>query len=289
MPFLLQGIQNLSELPLDIARLIIGLAASADTSLTTALSLSLVSHEMQSCADKSLFHSIVIDHDIIPPAMVQFMDSFTSDAPSPRFVSARSYVRRITTKQEGEQDKLLKFVTLCHQLRSLALWSMPLHPEFRVTSSPYLRQLTFGKTLDDASFSFSSPLFDGVTHLELVAYSAKQWPLLWASGLTTMTTLLHLVLDATEVRTSLLPYLSDASANIPPNLRVLLLFVSGRQQRPGNHHYDERIVLATRSTAPSELPFIDLGWGTWTGETDEKETLWAKAEHVLNLRTAKNE
>jgi hypothetical protein len=220
--------------------------------------------------------------------MVAFMESFTSTDPTPRFRKARNYVRYIATKQGAEGDLLLRFVKVCSHLHSLALWAMPLHPGFPAESCSYLRRLTFGKSTADEAFSFSSALFCAVTHLELVAYSASQWPSLWESGLAGMTTLTHLVLDATEVRHSPIPLLSDLSANMPPNLRVLLLFVDARQTPSSNGHlYDDRIVLASRTTSRTELPYIDLCWRAWTGEIEEEETLWAKAEMVLELSRAR--
>ncbi|KAH8798453.1 hypothetical protein DL96DRAFT_1824693 [Flagelloscypha sp. PMI_526] len=216
------------------------------------------------------------------------MESFASDNPPPRLKRARHYVQRVAMKQSFDNNGLLrKFISVCPQLRSLALWSLPAHAELCLLSLLHLQKLTFGKTFDK-DISFSSSLFHFITHLELVSYPTSGWEFLWAKGLANMSGLTHLVLDATEItpqRGSLLPFVSDASDHMPSNLFVLLLYVDARQPAPDDDIYDEKIILAIRDRpiagAHPIFPFVNLDWDGWTGEP---ETLWIKAELILEQK-----
>jgi hypothetical protein len=67
-------------------------------------------------ADKFLFHSIVIDHDIIPPAMVQFMDSFTATHPHLVLLALGATSAVLQQNKRGNRtnySSLWRFVTSC--------------------------------------------------------------------------------------------------------------------------------------------------------------------------------
>ncbi|KAH8804205.1 hypothetical protein DL96DRAFT_636356 [Flagelloscypha sp. PMI_526] len=80
--------ENFSNIPIEVARLIIENAASNQSAATA---LSCVSREIQLWSDPLLFRNIVIEStNWTTDSMARFVQSYISDDPSPRIRRARN-------------------------------------------------------------------------------------------------------------------------------------------------------------------------------------------------------
>ncbi|KAH8824195.1 hypothetical protein DL96DRAFT_1613351 [Flagelloscypha sp. PMI_526] len=272
------------SLPLDLAKLIIEFAASDDWSLRTSISLSLVSKEVQTWSDVYFFRDIVIEEDAIPLKTKTFMTEFSQENPPLRLHTARSHVRTFSTKQsdkedtEDEEEVVFRFLALCSNLHSIALWHMSVPSGLLDLSIPSLRRLSFGAGKHD-QVSFSMPLFNSITHLEIAGYNSSEWPALWSAGLRSIPSLTHLALDA-------LP-LSDCQSDLLKRLPASFSLVLVRNIETYESELmqgvdDPRIVVFTDSDDIG-LPFLDIfsdGFHAWTGQQPEEETYWVQGEKL---------
>ncbi|KAH8804178.1 hypothetical protein DL96DRAFT_1631411 [Flagelloscypha sp. PMI_526] len=265
------------NVPIDVARLIIEIAALSDSSLCTARALSCVSSAVQLWSDPFLFQNIVIRHEgAVPDAMFP-----------------RAYVKTFSTKQETDQeDTIPRFISLCSALQSLCLWSLEPDPSYFSTSVPSPRKMSL--SFFDDSLTFRMPLFQSVTHLELASFTPDERQIMWDADISSLPYLTHLVLDVRDEVDDMVSTISNLSSHVSPNLKVLLLILSRYQKDSLNGiSYHDKIVLDVGAnlehpfhTVDDEVgdDFVDvfhLGWRAWTGQMLEEETFWGRAEASL--------
>ncbi|KAH8826088.1 hypothetical protein DL96DRAFT_1607143 [Flagelloscypha sp. PMI_526] len=281
----------LEDLPVDLAREIIELAAASDTSRQTARSLSLVSREIQSWSDRFHFQNLVEDPS--GPEEKDFLAHFVSDQPSNRLKRARLYVLRFASRRSYDHQGHIG----CPNLTSLALWAVELPALFQHPnqSLPNLRRLCFSFVYGGASaISFRSPAFQNVTHMDLGAWAVEDWPTFWQAGTELMGSLTHLVLNGKSARTEERQNLiSEAMSHMPPALRVLIVIVE-EETLPDivNEQYDPKVVfIVEHSSLPSGFGEIrghvngGDAFEMWSGEGNENLTYWSVAESVVEDRS----
>ncbi|KAH8795950.1 hypothetical protein DL96DRAFT_1192639 [Flagelloscypha sp. PMI_526] len=172
----------LEGLPNDIRLLLFGFAASANH--TAALSLSLVSKEVQSWTDPQLFRFLHCSaRGWFQDALVEgIIAELCSPTASPRLARARNYVRVIACRNHiSDVTQIGKWLATFPYLTQIALGSTtlppnPSKPHFDFTKSyPYLKRVYLGDLGPYKHFlppsihlgGFTTPFWKAITHLQV--------------------------------------------------------------------------------------------------------------------------
>ncbi|KAH8804180.1 hypothetical protein DL96DRAFT_1631416 [Flagelloscypha sp. PMI_526] len=229
-------------------------------------------------------------------SMDRFIESFTSDSPTPRIRRARGYVRSFSTKRYDDDNfQVPNFVRHCSALESLCLWSLePPHSLFTL-NVPSLRRLSFpypNPGVLPCNMSFLS----AVTHLELDAVNGLTiWDV--GTGVFAMPSLTHLVVMMTlSISFDMTSVISSVSAHIPPQLEVLLLLLQRAQKNQlEGVAYDDRIILGVLPRLegienPPDVASDDVfedEWNQWSEQVSEENTRWGRAERMMRDKRSK--
>ncbi|KAH8825846.1 hypothetical protein DL96DRAFT_1610076 [Flagelloscypha sp. PMI_526] len=265
---------DITKVPLDVLRVLFEHAASADH--TTACTLSLVSHEIQSWTDPLMFRFLNSHKDHV---LVPIFKNMCGPTPSPRLLRARSYVRGIAWNSENylaemaddpwSFDFLHSFPSL-HRVRT-GIWSTTLFP-VKSLENPFWMSIThFHVDLQVPISSLESPfarekLFSHMIKLTHLAIRAPKYNV----EKNLEEACLHLCLWQITFKDRLVPI--DI-----PSIRKL-----------ANGSRDERIVLWDCMHLVLDVEMVistpdDIA-EVWSGCRDGFETYWQKAEAIVQKR-----
>ncbi|KAH8824199.1 hypothetical protein DL96DRAFT_1613361 [Flagelloscypha sp. PMI_526] len=194
----------------------------------------------------------------------------------------------------GHSKDVFKFISHCPKLGSICVWNDWIRNRLVNKSLPSLRHLTFSSCRSVSSLSFTSPLFQSVTHLSLDVFYITEWHKFFSNGLSTMPVLQYLILNGNdEYGTVPTPGdLAELSQNMAPSIRVVAVAIIGlvdHSLMEGN--LDPRIIMVTDRLKwegeETENPFVEIsneGFRSWTGEFAEEESIWAQIERIYIKR-----
>ncbi|KAH8798426.1 hypothetical protein DL96DRAFT_886473 [Flagelloscypha sp. PMI_526] len=304
--------QTQEELNVDVLRLLLEFAGSSSRS--SALALSLVSHEVQSWMDPHLFKCIIQTektsafHDGALCKESQLLRNMAHTNASPRLVRARAYIRAIGWKIWGNFYPIIEeCLPLFPNVEQVCFWNLifPTRGDIDFTRIyPSLRRICTCVDERLPSRTFSEPFWSTVSHLHLrcvLQLSADDSPFREPifEGMPSLT---HLIVDCSLL--SRAKYVdriltgSQASLTSPPNLKLCILglrlvreeAITRELESARREVLDERIVLWSEEWEPwSDIIFpkstdedriLDL----WSSVQFERKTLWDMGEEVLSER-----
>ncbi|KAJ2932151.1 hypothetical protein H1R20_g4940, partial [Candolleomyces eurysporus] len=290
-----------SELPQDIARTVFELAAEAGDGLSCAL----VSKQVQSWVEPIIYRSVCLSgYSVIEPLHRTLTDPNTSK-PAEYFAQHVKFLAVLTFAMES---KVINILRACTGVRVLASWG----PSF---GSDAMREF-LSSSLSPSRLSivaeanllpqarrrtdFSLPIFQSLTHLELLCVSEDEWKH-W-DCLSSLSNLTHLSLDYATVDLQNNEGTRRALALCPTSLRIFVIGISpwafsngneSEAQAINNGDVDPRAIMACWEKPGGNVRMSRYEYALccssqdrmneWMGKTTGKD-FWELAEEIVERR-----
>ncbi|KAH8826274.1 hypothetical protein DL96DRAFT_1607609 [Flagelloscypha sp. PMI_526] len=248
----------------------------------TALTLTLVSKEVQHVIDQVLFKHIAVSGNQRHRATLMLNDMFVSrKLISPRLLLARTFISSVFSDREIGWKLLFAIISGCPNLNSLSAGLT--HPQLFTLSSSTLRRLTYRCIPGTASTypppeSLCQPLFQTVTHLDFAGSltTLKDMEDVWPRALFKLTHLRIFVGFDLEDMGNLFGILSAFVRSLPTHLKIIILYLSTPP--------DARDISA--SPLYKEIQTGELDDRVILAESDPAGKTWLNAEVVVACRRA---
>ncbi|RXW13074.1 hypothetical protein EST38_g12780 [Candolleomyces aberdarensis] len=294
-----------SDLPQDIARTVFELAAEAGDGLSCAL----VSKQLASRVEPIIYRSICLSgHSVIDPLHRTLTDPNTSK-PAEYFAKHIKFLAILTFAMRPEVINILR---ACTGVRVLVSWGPTFETDAmrELFSSSYLSpsRLSIVAEADllpqgrRRHIDFSLPIFQGLTHLELLCASENEWK--YWDGLSSLSNLTHLSVEPASSDTQHTERTRRILALCPTSLRIFVNWVpswafpiGGENEahaiminngdvdpraimawwgKPEGNEYMSRYEYALRYSSGSRL-------NEWLGKATGKD-FWELAEEIVERR-----
>jgi hypothetical protein len=129
--------------------------------------------------------------------------------------------------------------------------------------------------------------------MDLGGWDSYEWPTIWNAGVDALISLTHLLLNGSSANAGERPDLiSHYLCGMPPSLRILIVIVmeAALDDIP-NEYYDQKVVFLVEEVGPSS-PVGEIrenvnghrAFTMWSGDVDECDTYWLKAESIVEAR-----